>query len=162
MASPEAARQALAQMGATLARARHFEDNELFDDERHSLRARGRVLRLRHNDQGAQLTAKGPRRDVDGVKSRPEVEMGVGDGGQQCLQVTEQLRPDAFEPATEVRVGSCGRIERQMVPNQCNHPVSVFVREAQGLQQTVRQFRRMGGLRNHASAGHGTVVSNVV
>ena len=28
MASPEAARQALAQMGATLARARHFEDNE--------------------------------------------------------------------------------------------------------------------------------------
>ena len=38
------------------------------------------MLRLRHNDQGAQLTAKGPRRDVEGIKSRPEVEVGVGDG----------------------------------------------------------------------------------
>jgi adenylate cyclase class 2 len=80
VASPEAARQALSSMGATLARARHFEDNELFDDRRHSLRAAGRVLRLRHNDQGAQLTVKGPKRDVQGVKTRPEVEVGVGDG----------------------------------------------------------------------------------
>ena len=110
MASPEAARQALAQMGATLARARHFEDNELFDDERHSLRARGRVLRLRHNDQGAQLTAKGPRRDVDGVKSRPEVEVGVGDGAlaRALLELLGYRRTFRYQKYREVwRWGDC-------------------------------------------------------
>jgi adenylate cyclase, class 2 len=80
VASPEAARQALAAIGAARARARHLEDNELFDDRRHSLRAAGRVLRLRHNDLGAQLTVKGPKRDVEGIKTRPEIEVGVADG----------------------------------------------------------------------------------
>lgn len=75
----EPARQALAAIGATPVRARHLEDNELYDDRRHSLRAAGCVLRLRRNDQGAILTAKGPRKDVQGVKTRPEVEVGVSD-----------------------------------------------------------------------------------
>jgi adenylate cyclase class 2 len=88
--SAEAARQALAGIGATLVRSRHFEDNELFDDRRGSLRAAGRVLRLRHNDQGARLTVKGPQRDVEGVKTRLEIEVGVGDGaGTRAL--LEQL-----------------------------------------------------------------------
>ena len=65
---------------ASVASLSRLEDNELFDDRRHSLRAAGRVLRLRHNDQGAQLTVKGPKREVQGVKTRPEVEVGVADG----------------------------------------------------------------------------------
>jgi adenylate cyclase class 2 len=76
----DAARPALAGIGATLARARHLEDNELFDDRRRSLRAAGCVLRLRRNDQGAILTVKGPRKDVERVKTRPEAEVGVSDG----------------------------------------------------------------------------------
>ena len=75
----EATRGALAGMGAAMARARHLEDNALFDDRRRSLRASGFVLRLRRNDQGAILTVKGPKREVQGVKSRPEIEVGVSD-----------------------------------------------------------------------------------
>jgi len=78
----EQARAALVGIGATRARARHLEDNGLFDDRRRSLRASGVVLRLRRNDQGAILTVKGPRRDVQGVKSRPEAEVGVSDAAR--------------------------------------------------------------------------------
>jgi adenylate cyclase class 2 len=63
-------------------RARHLEDNALFDDRRRSLRGSGLVLRLRRNDQGAILTVKGPKREVEGVKSRPEVEVGVEDAAR--------------------------------------------------------------------------------
>jgi adenylate cyclase, class 2 len=104
VASPEAAREALAGIGATLARARHFEDNELFDDGRHSLRAAGRVLRLRHNDQGAQLTVKGPKRDIEGVKTRPEVEVSVGDGAltRTLLQLLGYDRVFRYQKYREV------------------------------------------------------------
>jgi adenylate cyclase class 2 len=69
-------------MGAAPARARHLEDNALFDDRRRSLRASGFVLRLRRNDQGAILTVKGPKREAAGVKSRPEAEVGVEDAAR--------------------------------------------------------------------------------
>jgi len=75
-----ATREKLQAIGATLARARHFEDNLLYDDPRHSLRGRGCVLRLRHNDQGTRLTVKGPKREVQGVKARTEAEVTVSDG----------------------------------------------------------------------------------
>ena len=75
-----AVREKLAAVGATLARARHFEDNILYDDGQHSLRGRGVVLRLRHNDQGTRLTVKGPKREVQGVKARTEAEVTVSDG----------------------------------------------------------------------------------
>lgn len=75
----ESARRALSDIGATVARARHFEDNILFDTRRRTLRSSGRVLRLRRNDRGAQLTVKGQRRDVQGVKARAEGEVGVED-----------------------------------------------------------------------------------
>jgi adenylate cyclase, class 2 len=76
---PEETRGVLAGIGATPVRPRHFEDNLLFDDHRRSLRSSGRVLRLRRNDQGACMTVKGPKQELQGVKARPEEEFGVSD-----------------------------------------------------------------------------------
>ena len=80
MAGPEAARQKVRGLGATLARPRHFEDNLLLDDAAGSVAARGLSLRLRRTDAGTVVTYKGPRRDTGGVKSRPEIETGVSNG----------------------------------------------------------------------------------
>ncbi len=79
-----AARARLAACGARLVRARHFEDNLLFDDARGSLRAAGHVLRLRRTRDGdvpgeARLTFKGRRRIEAGIKTRAEFESGVAD-----------------------------------------------------------------------------------
>ncbi len=77
---PESARAAVAGLGAVRTRARHFEDNVLYDDARGSLSASGRVLRLRRAEGKAIVTAKGPRQDrADGVKSRTEREVEVAD-----------------------------------------------------------------------------------
>jgi adenylate cyclase class 2 len=72
LASPAAARGALARVGAILVRPRHFEDNVLFDDSRGSLRASGGVLRLRDTPHGSVLTLKGPRHIEEGIKTREE------------------------------------------------------------------------------------------
>ena len=82
LASVEAARDSLRRIGARLVRARHFEDNVLFDDAGGSLRSRGTVLRLRRTPDGALLTFKGPRRIEAGVKSREERETAVGDADE--------------------------------------------------------------------------------
>jgi len=79
MPSPEAAREALARLGARLARARHFEDNVLWDDPQASLGAAGKVVRLRRAEGTAVLTYKGPRRIVEGIKSREERETTLSD-----------------------------------------------------------------------------------
>jgi adenylate cyclase class 2 len=77
---PDSARGALSHLGATPARPRHLEDNVLYDDERGSLLAAGRTLRLRRAAGRAIVTAKGPRQDrAPGVKSRPEEEVDVAD-----------------------------------------------------------------------------------
>ncbi|HVR69283.1 MAG TPA: class IV adenylate cyclase [Vicinamibacteria bacterium] len=76
---PEDARAALAGLGAERVRARHFEDNVLFDDAASSLASGGRVLRLRRTEAGGVLTHKAPRSDRDGVKVRTELETAVGD-----------------------------------------------------------------------------------
>jgi adenylate cyclase class 2 len=88
MTGPEAARQRVRGLGATLTRPRHFEDNLILDDAARSLAARGLVLRLRRTDAGAVLTYKGPRHDAGGVKSRPEIETGVSsaDAAQALLE----------------------------------------------------------------------------
>jgi adenylate cyclase class 2 len=80
MADAGAARAAVARLGAVLETPRHFEDNVLFDDERGSLRGRGRVLRLRRTSTGiATITFKGEKTVEDGVRSRVERETEVAD-----------------------------------------------------------------------------------
>src|SRR5262249_20596670 len=80
MDGPEAARAALAALGARRTAERHFEDNLLFDDARGRLVASGRTLRLRRAGGKAVVTSKGPRRPrADRVKSRPETEVEVSD-----------------------------------------------------------------------------------
>jgi adenylate cyclase, class 2 len=77
---PEAARRAVAALGASPAQPRHLEDNVLYDDAASSLLASGRVLRLRRAAGRAIVTYKGPRQErADGVKSRPEIETEVSD-----------------------------------------------------------------------------------
>jgi adenylate cyclase class 2 len=80
MASAEAAREALARLGASPTRARHLEDNVLFDFAGGPLRAQGHVLRLRSTPEGAVLTFKGPYRVQEGLKTREEIEAATGDG----------------------------------------------------------------------------------
>jgi adenylate cyclase class 2 len=74
-----ALRARLQEIGASLARERHFEDNVLFDDASGSLRAQGSVLRLRRTPHGGALTFKGPRVVRDGLKIREEREIAVED-----------------------------------------------------------------------------------
>lgn len=90
MAGPEAARAAVARLGARLQKPRHFEDNLLLDDREGSLRAAGSILRLRRVPEGGVLTHKGPRFSAAGLKSRRERETRVAD--PDVLQdILEQL-----------------------------------------------------------------------
>ena len=78
---PEAARRAVAALGAAAAQPRHLEDNILYDDAARSLVASGRALRLRRAAGRSIVTFKGPREErADGVKSRTEIETDVADG----------------------------------------------------------------------------------
>ena len=79
VAGPVPAREALARVGARPVRPRHFEDNVLLDDPSRSLSSSGRLLRLRRTGDGSVLTFKGPRRIVEGIKSREEIEAAVAD-----------------------------------------------------------------------------------
>lgn len=60
-------------------RPRHFEDNVLFDDDGHGLRAGGKLLRLRRAGGAALLTFKAPSQGVPGIKTRAEIESRVED-----------------------------------------------------------------------------------
>ena len=88
MPGPSEARALVEGIGATPSRPRHFEDNVLFDDATASLRASGRALRLRRTAAAGILTYKGPRLAAGGIKSRPEIEVTVGDAdaAQQVLE----------------------------------------------------------------------------
>lgn len=79
MPGPAEARALVRDLGAQPVRARHFEDNVLFDDVTGTLIASGCALRVRITDTGAVLTFKGPRRE-GAVKSRAEIETAVADG----------------------------------------------------------------------------------
>jgi adenylate cyclase class 2 len=74
-----AVREALRRAGAELVRARHLEDNLLFDDASGSLGSQGCVLRLRRTPDGGLLTFKGPRQVEAGVKSREERQTKVAE-----------------------------------------------------------------------------------
>jgi adenylate cyclase class 2 len=82
VASAEAARAALVRAGAELRSPRAFEDNVLYDDGSGSLRASGSVLRLRESAGECLLTYKGPKRVVEGAKSRDEHETRVASAAE--------------------------------------------------------------------------------
>lgn len=93
-AGAEPARRALGRLGAALARPRHFEDNVLFDDDRGSLLGRGALLRLRRTSEGGVVTFKGPRRIVEGIKSREEIEAATPEpDALQAIFEAVGLRP---------------------------------------------------------------------
>jgi adenylate cyclase, class 2 len=96
MTGPGPAREAVARLGATLVRPRHFEDNVLLDDAGGALVGSGRTLRLRRTDAGAVLTFKGPRRDREGVKSREEIEAALPAAEADALLAV--LRSVGFAP----------------------------------------------------------------
>jgi len=75
-------REALGARGAELSRARHFESNELFDDDERRLSAQGRTVRLRRAAGRAILTYKGVARFQGGIKTREERETEVSDPGE--------------------------------------------------------------------------------
>jgi adenylate cyclase, class 2 len=76
-ASPAEAEARLAAIGATLERAREFEENVLFDLPGDALRASGRLLRLRRAGGRAVLTFKGPVPGEHRHKVRVEHETSV-------------------------------------------------------------------------------------
>lgn len=74
----ERIKKALENLRAHLGQARVLELNLRFDLPDASLRAQGRVLRLRR-DTEARLTYKGGNKNTKGVLSREEIEFVVGD-----------------------------------------------------------------------------------
>src|SRR5262249_11357323 len=90
MASPEAAREAVARIGADRVRPRHLEENVLLDDDARSLRRRGHVLRLRRTPGEAVLTFKGPGKTHPALKTREEIETAVADA-DATAHVLERL-----------------------------------------------------------------------
>ena len=96
MPGPGPAREAVARLGATLVRPRHFEDNLLLDDAGSTLVGSGRTLRLRRTEGAVVLTFKGPRRDREGVKSRQEIEVAAAAADADALEAI--LRAIGFRP----------------------------------------------------------------
>jgi adenylate cyclase, class 2 len=72
------AREAVLALGAALVRARRFQDDALFDNEREDLRQRRCALRLRREDTRSYVTFKGPVQPGP-MKLREELETAVGD-----------------------------------------------------------------------------------
>jgi adenylate cyclase, class 2 len=79
----------LRSLGAELVTPRVFERNLRFDTPDLRLTASRQVLRLRQ-DNGATITYKGPSKEVDGVRVRQEIEIGVTDF-DQARQLLESL-----------------------------------------------------------------------
>jgi adenylate cyclase class 2 len=79
MSDPESARKAVMRIGSVLTRPRHFEDNVFLDDEAGAVLGRGCLLRIRRVGDKGTLTFKGPRRVVEGIKTRDEIEVSLSD-----------------------------------------------------------------------------------
>lgn len=79
LAAPRVLRTRLRRLGFRIRRPRTRETNWLFDDARRSLRAAGKLLRLRRAGHLWLLTAKGPRRPGL-LKRRAESQTSVANG----------------------------------------------------------------------------------
>jgi adenylate cyclase class 2 len=87
--SPESAREAILEAGATPLRGRRLQEDFLLDTEDETLRRRRCVLRVRLENSGSKLTFKGPVQ-LSSMKVREELETVVGDG-ETLLRVFEEL-----------------------------------------------------------------------
>lgn len=77
--SPEAARTAVAALGAPLLRPRRLQSDALFDTEQRLLSARSQVLRVRVENGRGFVTFKSPMEHPT-LKLREELETAVADG----------------------------------------------------------------------------------
>jgi adenylate cyclase class 2 len=92
-ASPDAARAAVATLGATPLRPRRLQSDTLFDTPRPTLSPRGAVLRLRRDAERQFVTFKNPS-DHPTLKVREEWETSVGD----TRVIAAILKHLGFEP----------------------------------------------------------------
>jgi adenylate cyclase, class 2 len=76
--------------GASLARPRHFESNQLFDFADSRIAKRDSALRLRFVGDDAWLTWKGPHTGSGKIKQRKEAESFLGDG-RALAEILEAL-----------------------------------------------------------------------
>ena len=86
--SPSEARERLAALGAELIHERRFEDNVLFDHDKESLAAEGKLLRLRRDGPRALLTYKAPvaGRHRHKVRLEEETELADPDSMEKILR----------------------------------------------------------------------------
>jgi adenylate cyclase class 2 len=99
----EAVRRRLRECGARLARVRHAESNDLYDDAEGRLSRAGCALRVRREGSECRITFKGPPRFEQGVKTREERETTVGDAVEidAILQRLGLLRRFRYEKRRE-------------------------------------------------------------
>lgn len=88
-------------VGASLARPRHFESNQLFDFTDSRIAKRDSALRLRVVGDDAWLTWKGPHHGSGKIKQRREAETFLGDGRAfsvilEELGLEEQFRYEKY------------------------------------------------------------------
>jgi adenylate cyclase class 2 len=79
VSDPEYGRKAVLRIGALPMEPRHFEDNIFIDDGEGGVLARGGLLRIRRVGAKGVLTFKGPRKVVEGIKTREEIEVSLPD-----------------------------------------------------------------------------------
>jgi len=105
---PDALKNRLRSLGATLWRRRHFEDNYILDFPDGKLRRKGLLLRVRMTAGRSTLTFKGPSRIASRTKSRRELETELMNGEETLkilglLGLQVQFRYQKFR--TEFRKG---------------------------------------------------------
>src|SRR3954471_21708104 len=79
VADLEQGRKTVLRIGALPMEPRHFEDNVFIDDGAGAVLARGTLLRIRRVGEKGILTFKGPRKVVEGIKTREEIEVTLPD-----------------------------------------------------------------------------------
>ncbi len=106
----DAVREDLRASDAEIAKPRHFETNDLYDDGEKKLSGAGRTIRLRRAAGRAILTYKGPAHFQGGIKTREERETEVSDPAEvegilAGLGLTRRFRYEKFRE--EWRMDGC-------------------------------------------------------
>jgi adenylate cyclase, class 2 len=91
----------LVDWGATLA-AERIDVDHYFNPPDRELKDSDEAFRIRRIGAKNYLTYKGPRLDAE-TKSRPEIEVPLGDGGQVAADVERMLLALKYQPVVVVR-----------------------------------------------------------